>query len=170
MIYATTTYSGQSFMIDDVRRTGSEFSVALALMDMENGKPEENGWMVLMAVSNNALFGVEEYSAFINATIYPLRSMLIGAARYYCMRSSEEIIKPGFALFEDGTFSMTFSAVSSYIGIGTYEMTEDKLTLRTNDGQFTYVFDIVEDKMIFDAEASSEMVWFSDMKDGAVFW
>ena len=170
MIYTTTQQAGQSIMIDEVRRVGSEFSVALALMDMEDGKPEESGWMIMLAVSNNALFGVEEYSAFINATIYPLRSMLTGAARYYCMRSSEEIIKPGFALFEDGTFSMTFSAVSSYIGIGTYEMTEDKLTLRTNDGQFTYVFDIVDDKMIFDAEASSEMVWFSDMKDGAVFW
>ncbi|MBE6955139.1 MAG: hypothetical protein E7449_04420 [Ruminococcaceae bacterium] len=170
MIYATTTHSGQSFMINEVRRFGSEFSVDLALMDMEQGDDALGGWMIFLAVSNDELLGVEEYSASITATIYPLRSTLTGAARYYCMRSSEEIMKPGFALFEDGTFSMTFSMVSSYIGVGTYEMTEDKLTLRTNDGQFVYVFDIVDDKMIFDAEASSEMVWFSGMKDGAVFW
>ena len=170
VIYTVAFQKGHSYMIDHVRRTGSALSAALVLMDQEDARTVYSGWMILLAISNDQLLGVEEYSAFINATHYPLRSMLTGMARHYCMRSSEEIIKPGFALFEDGTFSMTFSVVSSYIGIGTYEMTEDKLTLRTDDGKFVYVFDIVDDKMIFDAEASSEMVWFSDMKDGSVFW
>lgn len=170
MIYATTSNLGQTFMIDWVTRSGGELSAALVLVDPEDGDDAMNGHLILLEIANEELWGVTEYSAFLNATHYPARSIATEVVRYYSMRSSDDIMKPGFALFEDGTFSMTFSVYSSYIGIGTYEMTEDKLILRTDDGQFIYVFDIVDDKMIFDAEASSEMVWFSGMVDGSAFW
>ncbi|MBE6570537.1 MAG: hypothetical protein E7658_10045 [Ruminococcaceae bacterium] len=88
----------------------------------------------------------------------------------YMFRDSEEVMRPCFILYKDGTFSMTFSAVSSYIGIGTYENENGRLTLRTHDGDFVYCFDAVDDTYVFDAEASSDIVWFSDMHDGCVFY
>lgn len=71
-------------------------------------------------------------------------------------------------LTSDGRFSMTFSMISSYIGIGSYTVDGDKLTLRTDDGEFFYTF-FIEDggnALAFDEENSSKMTWFSEMKNG----
>lgn len=91
------------------------------------------------------------------------------AVRVYMFRASEKLMKPSFTLYENGTFQMTFAAESSYIGIGTYTLVDGRLTLKTDDGNYTYCFNAVNDTYVFDAEASSDMVWFSDMTDGCVF-
>ncbi len=89
--------------------------------------------------------------------------------RLYVFKDSEMIFKPKFSLFDDGTFQMTFSIHSSYLGIGKYTLADGRLTLKTDDGEYIYFFDAVGDSYVFDAEASSDMVWFSDVTDGAVF-
>lgn len=86
----------------------------------------------------------------------------------YVFDESEDVMKPCVALRENGQFSFTFSAISSYIGVGEYEMTDDRLILRTDDGQFVYTFDIAGDTIVFDAENSSDVTWFSGLYDGAV--
>ena len=91
------------------------------------------------------------------------------AVRVYMFRASEKLMKPSFTLHENGTFQMTFAVESSYIGIGTYTLVDGRLTLKTDDGNYTYCFDSVGNTYVFDAEASSDMVWFSDMTDGCVF-
>lgn len=87
----------------------------------------------------------------------------------YCFSGSEEIIKPNVRLYSSGKFQFVFSALSSYVGIGEYELSEERLVLRTDDGEYTYTFEVVEDMLIFDAEDSSGVLWFSDIEDGAVF-
>ena len=52
---------------------------------------------------------------------------------------------------------------------GEYDLENGRLTLKTDDGRFVYCFNEVDGKMVFDGEASSEMVWFSGMYDGCVF-
>lgn len=84
--------------------------------------------------------------------------------------SEEKIMKPSFVLQENGTFSMTFSAVSSYIGVGKYELTDETLSLYTDDGDFEYHFDVTEEGFAFDAEKSSDMTWFAQIPDGALFY
>lgn len=92
-------------------------------------------------------------------------------SRVYVYRDSEEeIIKPGFVLQDDGMFSITFSAVSSYIGVGKYELTDETLSLYTDDGDFEYHFDVTEEGFAFDAEKSSDMTWFAKIPDGALFY
>lgn len=92
-------------------------------------------------------------------------------SRVYVYRDSEEeIIKPGFVLQENGMFSMTFSAVSSYIGVGKYELTDETLSLYTDDGDFEYHFDVTKEGFAFDAEKSSDMTWFAQIPDGALFY
>lgn len=86
----------------------------------------------------------------------------------YEFTESEGPIKPTIALFDDGTFQFIFSGLSSYIGIGTYAANDDRLILHTDDGKYVYVFDMVDNTLVFDAQASSEMLWYSDLYDGAV--
>lgn len=97
-----------------------------------------------------------------------LTEIMMIPIKHYVFEESEDFMKPAVTLMEDGRFSFMFSMISSYIGIGTYEIKDDRLTLHTDDGKFVYVFDIVEDTIVFDAEASSELVWFSGLYDGAV--
>lgn len=79
-----------------------------------------------------------------------------------------EFAGTSLTLGEDGTFWFVFSLISSYIGHGSYTVQDDRLALKTDDGQFTYVFDMVDDTLVFDAEASSDVVWFSGLVDGSV--
>jgi len=89
--------------------------------------------------------------------------------RLYVYKDSQNNFKPKFSLFDDGTFEMTFSLESSYLGIGTYTLEDGRLILSTDDGEYVYCFDAVGDTYVFDADASSDMVWFSDVSDGAIF-
>ena len=72
-------------------------------------------------------------------------------------------------LNEDGTFEFMFSPISSYLGIGKFTYADDKVTLETSDGQYHYVFRVTEDGLVFDEDASSDMLWFGEFTDGALF-
>lgn len=89
--------------------------------------------------------------------------------KHYVFQASKEPVKPSVSLYEDGTFSFGFSLFSSYIGHGQFEINENRLTLKADNWDLVYCFDIVEDAIVFDGETSSEMLWFSDITDGAVF-
>lgn len=52
------------------------------------------------------------------------------------------------------------SPLSSYLGIGTYEIKDSKLTMNTYDGQYVY---------FFDAHSSSKMMGLSEITHGSVF-
>jgi len=92
--------------------------------------------------------------------------------RIYGYIESEEVVKPSIILFEDNKCQFTFSAYSSYSGIGTYTIEDDFLILNTSDGNYTYTFRIEGDDMdrlIFLAEKSSEYLHLGKFEDGAVF-
>lgn len=72
------------------------------------------------------------------------------------------------SLYDSGEFRFTFSPLSSYIGDGKYTMENDLLTLETSDGDFTYVFRVKDDTIVFDGSASSGQTWYSGITDGAV--
>lgn len=72
-------------------------------------------------------------------------------------------------LNEDGSFEFVFSSLSSYWGIGKFSVSGDKLTLETSDGKYHYVFRITDNGIEFDADASSDTLWFGDFADGSLF-
>ena len=72
-------------------------------------------------------------------------------------------------LNEDGSFEFVFSPISSYLGIGKFTISGDRLTLRTSDGQYHYVFRITDNGIEFDADASSDILWFGEFADGSLF-
>lgn len=97
----------------------------------------------------------------------------------YKFTESVDPIDPSIHLYKDGTFSFAYSAFSSHLGFGTYTLTEDTLTLATNDGLYTYVFKVADDTFVFDASRSSRIPSYRysgdsteaqcPVPDGAVF-
>lgn len=77
--------------------------------------------------------------------------------RYKC-ESSPEPIAPVILLSQnDQTFQLVYSALSSVITGGKYEIAGDNLILRDDVGQNIYVFKIQGDAYVFDAESSSPL-------------
>ncbi len=57
----------------------------------------------------------------------------------------------------DKTFTFSYDPLSSYLSVGTYALNDDVLTLRTDDGLYTYVFYYDNDTLAFVPDASSPL-------------
>lgn len=72
-------------------------------------------------------------------------------------------------LSEDGTFTLSPSPLSSYIGIGRYTVEGNRLTL-TVDANEIYVFTVRKDTLVFDGKNSVYAKRYGGaFTDGAVF-
>ncbi|MCI9626887.1 MAG: hypothetical protein HFI90_08940 [Clostridia bacterium] len=89
----------------------------------------------------------------------------------YEMEASEEPLKPYVMLEENQTFQMMYSALMSYLPLGTYEVKEDSVVLTTEDGERHYTFRIDGDTLVFRKDKSSSVKFGKEelMPDGAVF-
>lgn len=97
-------------------------------------------------------------------------SLQIGT--YYLENTKEGFPAPYITLKENQEFIFEYSALSSTIPIGSYEMKEDNLILTNNSEKGEqYYFKIEEEKLIFQKEQSSELPIFAreTICDGAVF-
>jgi hypothetical protein len=90
-------------------------------------------------------------------------------AGVYEIADSDEFLKPTVVLEENGKFRFTYSALSSYLAIGTFETDNNNLILKTDDGLYEYVFKIEGDSLIFNANESSELPSYANVPDGGVF-
>lgn len=96
----------------------------------------------------------------------------------YTYGTETSFTNPYINLKKNGEFYFFYSVYSSYMCVGTYDMSDEKLVLETDDGVYTYVFKVDGDNLIFDAENSSPLPKFkaaanleaiSPVPDGAVF-
>jgi len=87
----------------------------------------------------------------------------------YIMQESEEPSKPTVSLKDGNRFTFTYSLLSSYYAIGSYEIDDGNLILKTDDGEYKYVFKIKDNTLIFNAKESSEIPSYANVPDGAVF-
>ena len=96
----------------------------------------------------------------------------------YTYYFSPDLFPPKLVLYEDGTGSFSYSAFSSYMVYGPYTNDGEKIVLTTSDNMFHYTFRIDGEKLIFDAENSSEIPKYryseneapkTPVPDGAVF-
>lgn len=95
--------------------------------------------------------------------------------------SRTSVLKPYIELYTtNNTFYFMFSGFSSYLPYGTYRITGEQLILETEDGQNTYVFDIVgKNQLTFNEKESSELPSYriqggssefeKPIKDGVLF-
>ncbi len=171
LIYASGNTSSDRFSIEYARKSRGVLSLGLVGDVYSAGDMVKQGWLVCMNVENKDIKDVQSVVAYVSSFHYPDSGTSTAAAikQYTFKESEEKLLKPCFTLFDNGKFTFMFSGISSYLGVGEYDLENGRLTLKTDDGQFVYCFDEVDGKMIFDGKKSSEMVWFSGMYDGCVF-
>jgi hypothetical protein len=87
----------------------------------------------------------------------------------YIMQESEEPSKPTVSLENGNRFTFTYSLLSSYYAVGSYEIDDGSLILKTDDGEYKYVFKIKDNTLIFNEKESSEIPSYANVPDGAVF-
>lgn len=88
----------------------------------------------------------------------------------YIMEKSEEIAKPTVQLKDGNKFIFNYSPLSSYMALGSYEVDDDSnLILKTDDGEFQYVFKIKEKTLIFNSEESAVIPSYVSIPDGSIF-
>ena len=87
----------------------------------------------------------------------------------YIMQESEEPSKPTVSLEDGNRFTFTYSLLSSYYAIGSYEIDDGNLILKTDDGEYKYMFKIKDNTLIFNAKESSEIPSYANVPDGAAF-
>lgn len=57
----------------------------------------------------------------------------------------------------NGNISFIYDYLSSYLPYGTYKVEGNILTMATTDGKYRYIFEIKEDKLIFQKDESSDV-------------
>lgn len=97
------------------------------------------------------------------------------APEIYYLKTEDEILPEIILNKEYQTFSLSYNVLSSYLGTGTYEQTDAELILQTEDGNYRYVFDILEDGTLRFREKDSSDIHViykhigPEIKDGAEF-
>lgn len=75
----------------------------------------------------------------------------------------------------DHRFTFMYDALSSYLSVGTFTVTAGHIAATTDDGLYTYCFDVVDKDSIRFAQKGSSLVEAADgetlltLADGAVF-
>ena len=130
---------------------------------------ERSNWLIITPVQKRELKDVELTAA--------LWGEYVREKTYYYYLSPDPFA-PSLVLREDGTGSFSFSAVSSYANYGPYKNNGETIVLTTSDDRYHFTFIIDGDKLIFDAENSSEIPKYrysengvptTPVPDGAVF-
>lgn len=96
-------------------------------------------------------------------------SFAVGRTLIKTTKDAYDTMYPSIRLQEDGTFTMTYSVISSYIGSGTYTLENGQLVLNTSDGKYTYRFDVAGDKLVYREEGSTGSDWGADLFDGCIY-
>ena len=184
LAYTSSPTTAHRYTVDNITKSEGIITVNIAEIDPEGGDTAMEGWLVAVRVSKEDIADAEKIDALISSVQYPNRGTANATLIRTCVfEDSKGIIKPSISLYDNGMFQFTFSAYSSYIGVGSYTIENNRMILNTEDGKFTYVFDMVEKddddpkystahgemKFVFDAEHSSEMLWMSDIYDGCEF-
>jgi uncharacterized membrane-anchored protein len=86
----------------------------------------------------------------------------------YVLQKTDEPVKPNVVLKDNNQFVFNYSVLSSYLPIGTYKIDNNNLILKTDDGEFEYIFLIKDNTLVFNKGESSS-ISFGDVEDGSVF-
>lgn len=132
-----------------------------------------------VAISMDVWSRAQEYLRFQVTGLYNLRysfepQPVVDTLRIYSLEANY-LLGPSFRLRSDGTFTFHENPLSSYLGVGSYTITENRLVMQTDDGSHTWTFREHGGAYIFDAENSSPVMWYPDLKnyqplpDGARF-
>jgi hypothetical protein len=150
--YLTSPNNALSVTIHDVRPNSSRMYVAIPVF-VKSG----DGYALELRNGSNVL-----YRSCADGT---QESLLPDCVVSYVFHPNNDLFnRSTVRLYEDQTFQFVFSPVSSYLGYGKYEIKDGRLILSTDDGKYTYVFEIQKDRLVFiqTENSYSEMGKFTD--------
>lgn len=154
---------------DFVRIYDTTLQIGLGRDVAEGGDTAMQGWLVTVCVEKEALAQISEIEAFVSSESVSADAVEMNPERVYTFKKiGDRLAGALISLYEDGRFRFEFSPASSYIGRGIYREQDERLILDTEDGLYTYVFDVTDNAIVFDAHASSENLWLSGLTDEAV--
>ena len=145
-----------------------EKEMRLSLVTNERFPEEVSDWLIITAKPKSELSNARPSAVLV----YEPKNTT------YTYYFSPDPFPPKLVLYEDGTGSFSYSALSSYMVYGPYTNDGEKIVLTTSDNRFHYTFRIDGEKLIFDAENSSEIPKYryseneapkTPVPDGAVF-
>lgn len=155
--------------VEEVRIENGTLEIRICCLSPDEKDTAMAGWFITVAVPKSDIADCTGYDAYICSTVYTDQTFPTGELiRSYCSAGKDTSQSAVVSLYDSGEFTFSFSPISSYLGHGTYTIDNDRLTLNTYDGNYTYVFDMVDDTLVFDAGDSSDMVWYSGLVNGSV--
>lgn len=96
--------------------------------------------------------------------------------KIYILNNNKNEFTPEIVLNTiDNTFSFSYDVLSSYLSVGTYIESQERLELITDDGKYHYVFDIVDESTLkFNKDESSNVTLIDnrigiELNNGAEF-
>lgn len=111
---------------------------------------------------------------------YEIDELIAMSGEYEMLNPEKYPNVPRLSLHEDGTFSFTYSVISSYLPHGIYERKDNILTTSTSDGKYHYQFtcagEVNNSVLFFDTEHSSDVTEIdtkldidAPIQDGSIF-
>ncbi len=171
LIYAYAGTSANRFYVDYVYKTNNELQFGIMEYKPSAGDCVMQGWLICVSVPNEEIEDIADINARISVCYTPdVNGESAEMIAIYTFKKSEDLFDEArIILYDNETFQFHFSLLSSYIGRGKFTAKNNRLTLNTSDGLYTYCFDVVNNTLVFDVEASSKNVWSSEIKDGCIF-
>lgn len=128
---------------------------------------------ILTGCTNNK--SIVETSQIVLETNKSIAS-LQNDTKIYVLNSNKNEFIPEIVLNTiDNTFSFSYDVLSSYLAVGTYIESQERLELITDDGKYHYVFDIVDESILkFNKDESSNVTLIDnrtgiELSNGAEF-
>lgn len=169
--YLVETMGSVRHELEEVRVEDGVLEIGICRLAPMAGDAVMEGWFLAVAVPKADIAGCTAYDAYIcaerdpNAVSLP-RGKLI---RSYEFEGEDVGQNASVSLYDSGEFVFMLSPLSSYLAHGEYTLENDRLTLITSDGRYTFVFDVEGDTLVFDASASSGVAGYTGITDGSVF-
>jgi hypothetical protein len=93
---------------------------------------------------------------------------------YVMQGTQDETPKPAITFnVEERTFSFTYDVLSSYLPCGSWDIEDEKIVAKTDDGKYTYIYEVVDNNTIrFIQKGSSPITTVegdTPVTDGAEF-
>lgn len=166
--YLTAGTNADRFEILEALTKSGQLNLAIRRIQAASGDTVMDGWFLLVEIEKAEVADCSAYDAYIAETTGPYGEGNLVNTYFYGEPDSPD--RASLQLFDSGDFLLDLHTAMSYMPSGKYVIEDDLLTLKTPDGQFTFVFDRRADGWSVKADlSSSAYAKLPSMADGSLF-
>ena len=169
LVYSTAAIESRVSIEDAVIYEKDKLYLSVAAYNYSLNPGQAEGWLVVIPIPNDEIKEITTVKIRQNSAIHmDTETASADIMAMYLFRDSSDVIKPCVTLFDNGRFHFTFSALSSYIGMGEYTEKNGKLILNTYDN-YSYVFEITDNGIVFREKESTTGSNMWEITEGTFF-